>query len=105
MPTYLNRCKDNISHFDDALESLKRHALFDDILILDDLGSNKTSEYDVSLLSTIINERLLAEKTIIVTTNCDRRQLASMIGERLTDRLWSTSVLIHLNADSYRGIV
>lgn len=105
VPSYLNRCKDNISRFDEALADLKNRALNDDILILDDLGTTRPSEYDISLLSTIVNERILAEKSIIVTTNCDRKQLAANIGERLTDRLWSTSVLIHLNSDSYRGIM
>lgn len=104
VPTYLNRCKDSISRFDEGLAELKKRVVEDDVLILDDIGATNFSEYDVSILSTIINERLLAEKSIIVTTNCDRKQLAKIIGERLTDRLWSTSVIFHLKAESHRGI-
>lgn len=105
VPSYLNRCKDSISQFDNALTELKQRVITDDVLILDDIGTTKPSEYDISILSTIINERLLAQKSIIVTTNCDRNLLAKMIGERLTDRLWSTSVIFHLQSDSYRGIM
>lgn len=105
VPSYLNRCKDSISKFDDALTDLKKRVLSDDILILDDIGTSRPSEYDISILSTIINERLLAQKTIIVTTNCDRKLLSSMIGERMADRLWSTSLIFHLKADSFRGIM
>lgn len=105
VPTYLNRCKDNISRFDEALIDLKQRALHDDLLILDDLGATGLSEYDVSILSNIINERINEGKSIITTTNCNKKQLAKIIGERMVDRLWSTSAVIHLSADSYRGVV
>lgn len=105
VPTYLNRCKDNMSKFDDALVELKYRAIDDDLLILDDLGATKLSEYDVSVISNIINERLLNEKSIITTTNCNKEQLASLIGDRLIDRLWSTSMILHLKSDSLRGIM
>jgi DNA replication protein DnaC len=105
VPTYLNRCKDNISKFDATLLELKKRVVTDDLLILDDICTTAMSEYDVSLLSTIINERLLAEKSMIVTTNCNKAQFSEMVGERITDRLWSTSVNLHLTSDSYRGVM
>lgn len=46
-----------------------RPVLKSDVLLLDDLGSEKASEFVTETLGTIINYRYLNEKPLIVTTN------------------------------------
>lgn len=105
VPTYINRCKSNISHSDLELEEIKTKINTIDLIILDDLGSMKLSDYDNSILSSIIDQRCLNQKSIIVTTNCDKQQLQTNIGSRLVDRLYSTASVIEFCSPSYRGIV
>lgn len=75
-----------------------------DLLIIDDLGTepilkNVTVEY----LYTIINERLLAKKHTIITTNLDNTGIGTRYGERILSRLVSDlSLLIGLSGGDLR---
>lgn len=58
-----------------------------DCLVLDDLGTEKTSEWSASVLYSILNAR---DKTII-TTNLEPRFLAQKYGKRLYSRIFKGS--------------
>lgn len=53
-----------------------------DLLIIDDLGTELTNNFTISELFNIINDRLLGERRIIISTNLDLLQ----IGNEYTDR-------------------
>lgn len=58
-----------------------------DYLILDDLGTEKTSEWSASIIYSILNAR---DKTII-TTNLEPKFLAQKYGKRLYSRIFKGS--------------
>lgn len=59
-----------------------------DMLVLDDVGAVKLSDHDTGVLFRVINARYEAQRPMILTTNAaSLDQLASIIGDRLVDRL------------------
>jgi DNA replication protein DnaC len=59
-----------------------------DLLHLDDLGAEKSSEWVLEQLYAIVNERWQEQRSMLVTTNLtDRDELREQIGERTVSRL------------------
>ncbi len=73
-----------------------------DLLILDDLGAEKWTEWMESTLYTIIDERYRQMLPVVVTTNCSMEELENQIGGRSFDRLVEICRFVRLEADSYR---
>lgn len=73
-----------------------------DLLILDDVGAEKWSEWVEATLFTIIDERYRHLLPIIITTNCDLNELEQQIGGRNFDRLVEVCRFVHMEAKSYR---
>jgi DNA replication protein DnaC len=72
-----------------------------DLLILDDLGAEKTSEFALSAIYTIIDERINYEKRTIVTTNLSLQEIEEKMDARLASRL-SGMKIIKINMPDYR---
>lgn len=53
-----------------------------DLFIIDDLGQENTTEYTLSMLYQLINRVYENEKTIIITTNRNSKELATGLGKR-----------------------
>ena len=63
------------------------HYLFDcDLLIIDDLGTEMNNSFISSQLFLCINERLLKEKSTIISTNLSLAQLTESYTERVVSR-------------------
>lgn len=58
-----------------------------DLLHIDDLGAEKTSEWVLEQLYTIINARYESERAVIITTNLMPEELSEQIGARTVSRL------------------
>ena len=72
------------------------------LVILDDVGADKTSEYSLVSLYLIINGRMNAGRQTIITTNLKRQGIEKWLGSRIASRL-STFEHITINAPDYRG--
>ena len=59
-----------------------------DLLIMDDLGVELTTQFTVSALYTIINTRINQGKSMIISTNLGQRALLDRYDERITSRLF-----------------
>lgn len=59
-----------------------------DLLIVDDLGSEFPSKLKAAFAYDILNERLLAEKKLIINTNLDLDMLAEEYTQRFVSRLF-----------------
>ena len=71
-----------------------------DLLILDDLGTEVTTQYTVSWLYDVINYRLNEEKPMIVSTNLTEDALRSRYDDRITSRIFGNYVpLIFTGSD------
>lgn len=58
-----------------------------DLLVIDDLGSEFTSPYAVTVLYNIINTRTLSGKPMVVSTNLKVEELTPRYNERIVSRL------------------
>ena len=58
-----------------------------DLLHIDDVGAEKTSEWVLEQLYAIVNARYEDERSVIITTNLERDELAEQITERTVSRL------------------
>lgn len=70
-------------------------------LILDDLGSEKTTDWSITTLYTIIDRRYRDMNPTIVTTNLTIDEIGAQISERIASRL-SSGKVIKINAPDYR---
>ncbi|WP_026909766.1 ATP-binding protein [Patulibacter minatonensis] len=57
------------------------------LLVLDDVGTERTNPWVLEQLYTIINERWQERRAIVLTTNLDPMQMQDQIGERAVSRL------------------
>ncbi|HHV09527.1 MAG TPA: ATP-binding protein [Clostridiales bacterium] len=65
-----------------------------DLLIIDDLGTELNNSFTNSQLYLIINERLLRQKSTIISTNLSLTNINTNYGERIFSRI-ASSYLVH----------
>ena len=58
-----------------------------DLLHIDDVGAERTSEWVLEQLYAIVNARYEDERAMVITTNLDHAELRDQIGERTVSRL------------------
>jgi DNA replication protein DnaC len=71
----------------DSYMQLFRRLCAVDLLHLDDLGAERSTEWVLEQLYSIVNERWQDSRSIMVTTNLTRDQLREQLGERTVSRL------------------
>jgi DNA replication protein DnaC len=72
------------------------------LLVLDDLGAEKTTEWVQSVIYEIIDHRYNEYLPLIITTNLKAGELAEKLGSRTADRIRSFCKLVMLNLKSQR---
>lgn len=103
VPTFLTKCKAAIKTTDAEFESLRNDLDTVDIVIWDDIASNKLSDYDYTLLLSYIDGRVLNHKTNIYTGNLDEEHLTDALGNRLKSRVWNNSLTVEFKGLDRRG--
>lgn len=74
-----------------------------DLVIWDDIAVSGISQYDYTQLFTLIDERILSEKSNIFTSNVVGEQaLGKIFGNRLTSRIYYTSEIVELKGKDMR---
>jgi DNA replication protein DnaC len=86
LPRLLNLVRESIGSDEGKLELLDRLATVD-LLHLDDVGAESSSEWVLEQLYSIINTRYEEERSLVITTNLDPEQLAGQIGARTVSRI------------------
>lgn len=75
-----------------------------DLLVLDDIAVTGLSQYDYLQLFTLVDSRMLANKSTIFTSNITSiQELNEIIGERLASRVWGNSTIIEIKGGDMRG--
>ena len=59
-----------------------------DLLIIDDLGTELTNKFSLSVVYNIINTRLNSEKPMLINTNLNQNELREVYADRITSRLF-----------------
>jgi DNA replication protein DnaC len=79
-----------------------------EVLILDDVGVGRATEWALETLHYILNTRYSQERTTILTTNYEdaeapgRPSLKEAVGERLYSRLFEMCRLVPMHGDDFR---
>lgn len=75
-----------------------------DLLIIDDLGAEFSTQFTVSALYNIINSRELEGKPTIISTNLTQEELGSQYNERIASRILSNFTLLFFDGNDIRQI-
>ena len=67
-----------------------------DLLIIDDLGTESSNSYTNSKLFYVINERLLRNKSVIISSNFTISQIEDFYSERIFSRIISSYTILRL---------
>lgn len=104
VPSFLNDIKKNMNNpsaeFNDFVNRIK----VADLVVWDDIGANKLSEFDHTQLLSYVDQRNLDLKSNIYTGNLDYEQLLEAVGSRLTSRIWNNSYQVEILGTDRRGI-
>jgi len=73
-----------------------------DLLVIDDLGAEKRTDWSEQTIYTIIDERYSSGRANLITTNLSLEELEEKVGERTMDRLIGSCRIIENRASSYR---
>lgn len=73
-----------------------------DLLIIDDLGTELANAFTSSQLFLCVNERILRQKSTIISTNLNMSDLAELYSERVPSRITSNYTVIKLFGDDIR---
>ena len=100
IPTLLLQLK----NFNNPLsEEYKKSILECDLIVWDEIGYSGISNYDYSNLLMFLENRLLAGKANIFTSNCNTKEkLDEVVGSKLSSRIWETSTIIEFKGKDRR---
>jgi DNA replication protein DnaC len=76
-----------------------------DLLHIDDVGAERTSDWVLEQLYAIVNARYEDERSVIITTNLERDALVEQIKERTVSRLEEMCTLVPLYGEDARRFV
>lgn len=85
-------------------ERLTRAAQGATVLLFDDLGADKPSQWVRERVYAVVNRRYEQGRPTIVTTNLTRAELSDSYGERTIDRLFETASGIAMAGQNLRRI-
>ena len=90
--------------FEKDADAIAAHQnIFDcDLLIIDDLGTELSNSFTTSQLFLCVNERILRQKSTIISTNLNLEQIAEIYSERTLSRISSNYSFIKLFGDDIR---
>lgn len=73
-----------------------------DLLIIDDLGTEMPNSLTVSQFFVCLNERLMAEKSTLISTNLSLTDIAEVYSERISSRISNNFTLLPLYGNDIR---
>jgi len=71
------------------------------LLVLDDLGAEKTTEYSITTLGLIIDRRLRYNRQVLITTNLTLAEIEEKLSARIASRL-SEMNIVKITMPDYR---
>lgn len=72
------------------------------VIVLDDAGAEKWTQWTEPTLYTIVDERYSHKKALVITTNSSLEQLENKIGTRAMDRILEMCDIVENRGASYR---
>jgi len=81
---------------------LFHRAKIDDLVILDDIGAEKASEWTEDRLFAVVDARYRMERATIFTTNCPEKELITNGYGRIVSRIYQMTEPIAVNGPDHR---
>ena len=103
VPKFLYNCKRSISQDVKGFEELCNLISEVDLVIWDDIGEMKASDYEHQILFQYIDDRINSKKSNIYTSNKNKGQLEDVLGARLASRIYNCSECIEFLEEDKRG--
>lgn len=103
VPSLLAKLK-AFSEHDEDWKKEKDMILSVPLVVFDDLGSSKLSDFDHANLFYFIDTRINNGLSNIYTSNLGEDALKQVIGERLFSRVWNTSTRIEFKGQDRRSV-
>lgn len=93
----------------DAKMKQELHGVYEDLyncelLIIDDLGTERTNNFVISELLSCINEREIRKKPTIITTNYSLENLQAIYADRIFSRITSNYSLLKITGPDIRKL-
>ena len=94
----------NKFHYDteEEMKDMYQYILDCDLLIIDDLGTELPNSFTVSQLFICLNERILRQKSTIISTNLALEDIKSIYSERTFSRISSNYTILRITGDDIR---
>jgi len=102
-PELLARIKATYSGSGETEDDVLRELAEVPLLVLDDLGVERPSDWVRDRLYQIVNQRYVAQRPVIVTANEDLSALAPRLGRRIVSRLSGASIELTFEGQDYRA--
>lgn len=103
VPELLLEARKAISNKNGKWEKLQQIIENSELVLFDDIACLPLKDYDLLILSTILESRILKGLSSIFTTNLEGEALKANLGERIYDRIVRLSTVLTFKADSLRG--
>ena len=87
---------------DDEAKDRAAYILDCDLLIIDDLGTELPNSFTVSQLFICLNERILRQKSTIISTNLALDDIKTIYSERTFSRISSNYTILRITGDDIR---
>lgn len=104
VPRFLLELKANISNKSEYISQINEYVTTCDLVVWDDIGSKNGTEFEVSHLLSIIDQRINNNKSNIYTSNLNNEELHQLLGDRLYSRVYNYSECINIVGKDKRGM-
>lgn len=104
MTNFATILNDLNSHYNDRNEYIEKICAYD-LLIIDDLGMERTTGFSLEQICNIIDARCSSKKPLIITTNLtidDLKSVRDMALKRIYDRILSVCIPVLIEGKSQR---
>lgn len=105
VPRFLLATKDFDNKNNTYLDFIKENIFKADLVVFDDIAAKIGTEWELSQLLSIIDNRIILGKSNIFTSNLNTKEMTEALGERLASRICRYSREIELHGADKRGLV
>jgi DNA replication protein DnaC len=104
VPRFLLELKSNISDRSSYVDHIMKNVLDCPLVIWDDIGSKNGTEFEVSHLLSIIDQRIAKNKSNVYTSNLNSEEMHQALGDRLYSRIVNYSQVYNIKGKDKRGL-
>lgn len=80
-------------YFGRSNDSIEEQLQKSDLIIIDDLGAEFSTQFSVAAINEFVNDMILAGKAMIIISNLSKAELEERYGQRITSRLNSFEII------------